>query len=223
MEEVWTRIIEDQNQIRYKQAGHFSPYCESVADSINQMFDGTTQITINTFYRFDDIFLPLFAREDISESIREWLLDCMMHLLTRLELRSGVDARECATRIKWAQIESGNFGKKLKYLFERLPWDKRYIASWYMEQQENNRESVTMFAKALIGILRDGVLYKDKENPKELLLYIGREENEEFLNEIEFSKEAFLPFGYRLRIFWKSSFGIIGDDRCMQIGDIEIY
>lgn len=223
MEEVWTRIIEDQTKIRYQQAEHFSPYCESVADSIKQLFDGTTQITMNTFYRFDDIFLPLFECDDISENVREWLLDCMMHLLTRLELRSGVDARECATRIQWAQIESGSYGKRLKYLFERFPREKRYIATWFMVQQERNRESVTMFAKALIGILQDGVLYKDEENPKELLLYIGREEDESVLNEIEFSKEAFLPFEYQLRVFWKSSFGIIGDDRCMQLGNIEIY
>ena len=92
-----------------------------------------------------------------------------------------------------------------------------------MVQHEINRESITTFAKALIGILQDGVLYKDEENPKELLFYIGREEDEMIVNEIEFSKEAFLPFGYQLRVFWKRSFGIIGDDRCMQLGNIEIY
>ena len=223
MEEVWERIIEDQTTIRYQQAEHFSPYCESVADSIKQLSDGTTQITMNTFYRFDTIFLPLYVREDISENIREWLLDCMMHLLTRLELRSGVDAKDCATRMKCAQIENGNYGKRLQHLFEMLPREKRYIASWHMVQQEDNRESITMFAKALIGILQDGVLYKDEENPKELLLYIGREEEEMLVNQIEFAKEAFLPFGYQLRIFWKSSFGIIGDDRCMLLDNIEIY
>lgn len=223
MEAIWNRIVEEQANIRYRQTEYFSPYCESLADSVHLQVDGTTQITMNMFYRFDAIFLPLYDREELSKPIREWLLDCMMHLLTRLEMRSGVDAKECTTRIKCAQIEGGHYGKKLQMLFQELSRKKRYVASWYMVQQEEIGESVSLFAKAMIGIVQDGVVYKDEDHPKELLFYIGREEDEEICNEIEFAKEAFLPLGYHLRIFWKNSFGIIGDDSCMLLDQIEIY
>lgn len=223
MEDVWKRIIENQTTIRYKQAKFFSPYCESVAGSINKLPDGNDRITMNTFYRYDSIFLPLFERNDIDDDIREWLLDCTMHLLARLELRSGVNKQEYAIRSKWKQISEEHYGKKLAMLFGMLNAEKKYLTSWFMVQQERNGESVALFAKALIGVLQDGVLYKSEECSKELILYMGKEENEQNLNEIEFAKEAYLPFEYRLRIFWNHPFGLVEDDRCMQIGNIEIY
>lgn len=223
MEEVWKRIIKGQDTIRYQQARYFSPYCESMVDSITKLSDGVDRITMNTLYRFDDVFLPLFETSMVSDDTKEWLLDCMMHLLARLELRSGVDAKEYETRNKWKKIECGEYGNKLAQLFSTLTPEKKYFASWVMAQQERNGESVNLFAKALIGILQDGALYKDEEKSKELLLYIGVEENEQVSNQIEFVQEAFLPFDYHLRVFWNHSFGIIGDDRCMQLGNIEIY
>lgn len=209
--------------MRYQQAKFFSPYCESVAGSINKLPNGNEQITMNTFYRYDDIFLPLFEADSISEATREWLLDCMMHLLTRLELRSGVNSREYATRSILQRMAERRYGEKLGRLFQKLERDKQYIAAWFMEQQERNGDSITLFAKAAIGILQNGVLYKSEEVPKELILYMGKEENETECNIIEFIKEAYMPFGYRLRVFWEHSFGVINDDRCMQIGNIEIY
>ena len=223
MEDVWNRIIENQATVRYQQERFFSPYCESVAGSISKLPDGNDRITMNTFYRYDDIFLPLFERTDISEATREWLLDCMMHLIARLELRNGANRQEYITRTKWQQIEEKLYGKRLGMLFEKLTADQKYLASWFMVQQERNGESIALFAKALIGILQDGVLYKNEECPKELILYMGKEEHEQILDEIEFAKEAYLPFDYQLRIFWNHSFGLIEDDRCMQIGNIEIY
>lgn len=223
MEAVWNRIIENQATVRYQQAKFFSPYCESVAGSINKLPNGNEMITMNTFYRYDDIFLPLFEADGISESTREWLLDCMMHLLTRLELRSGVNSREYATRSILQRMAERRYGENLGRLFQKLDRDKQYIAAWFMEQQERNGESIMLFAKAAIGILQNGVLYKSEEIPKELILYMGKEENETELNIIEFIKEAYMPFDYRLRVFWNHSFGVINDDRCMQIGNIEIY
>ncbi len=223
MEDVWNRIIENQASIRYRQAKFFSPYCETVIGSINKLPDGNEQITMNTLYRYDDVFLPLFESNAIQNATKEWLLDCMMHLLTRLELRNGVNGQEYVIRSKWQEIIDNHYGKKLGTLYEKLSTDKQYLASWFMVQQERNGESITLFAKAIIGILQDGVLYKSEEHPKELILYMGTEENEQILEEIEFVKEAYLPFGYELRIFWNHSFGLIENDRCMQIGNIEIY
>ena len=223
MEDIWKRIIQNQETVRYKQSDFFSPYCESVIGSIKKIPDGNEQITMNTFYRYDDIFLSLFERADISNVTREWLLDCMMHLLTRLELRNGASAQEYALREKWQQLEKDHYGKHLGKLFRQLDNDKKYIASHYMLQQEKNGESVSLFGKALIGIVQDGVLYKSEPRPKELLLYIGKKENDENKLEIQFAKEAYMPFDYTLRIFWDQSFGIVENDRCMRINHIEIY
>ena len=223
MEEVWKRIIKDQATIRYRQADFFSPYCEASVDSINKLPNGNEEITMNTFYRYDNVFLPLFEREGIAKPTKEWLLDCMMHLLTRLELRNGVNSREYATRVVMDKIEKNDYGKNMGQRFQELDANQQYKAAWFMEQQERNGAGIMLFAKAIIGILQNGVLYKSDENVKELILYMGREENEKDWNAIELAKEAYLPFDYRLRVFWNHSFGIIDNDKCMQIGNIEIY
>lgn len=223
MEDVWKRIIKDQSTVRYEQADFFSPYCESVTGSIKGLSDGSDLIQLNTFYRYDDIFLSLFERTDISEENRKWMLDCMMHLLTRLELRNGVYNEEYLLRTKWHEISAECYGNRLKVLFEKLNDDRRYMASWYLIQQERNGESIALFAKALIGMLGDGVLYRSEENTGELVLYMGKEENDQEKDVMEFAKEAYLPFGCQIRVFWNSIFGIVSDERCMKIGSIEVY
>lgn len=107
MEDIWNRIIQDQATVRYSQSDFFSPYCESVVGSIKKQPDGTDRITMNTFYRYDDIFLSLFGKKDIGEDTRDWLLDCMMHLLARLELRNGADRHEYELRGVWQEIGGG--------------------------------------------------------------------------------------------------------------------
>lgn len=223
MEDIWERIIQNQETVRYRQADLFSPYYETVMNSIKHKSDGTDLITMNTFYRYEDIFFYLFSRNDIEKKVRDWLLDCMMHLLTRLELRNGVSTQEYALREKWHEIELNKYGRKLGRLFSRMSDEKKYLASHFMLQQERNGESVSLFAKALIQILQDGVVYKSEVRPKELLLYMGKKENEQNLNEIEFAKEAYMPFGYTLRVFWEYSFGIVEMNSCLQNGKIEIY
>lgn len=223
MEDIWNRMIQDPATVRFRQADFFSPYCESVVDSIRRLPDGNDEITMNTFYRYDDIFLSLFEQNDISEMTRDWLLDCMMHLLTRLELRNGVNRQEYQLRTKWQEIEQGAYGNNMKELFYGLSQDNRYLAAWFLVQQERNGESVTLFSRALVGMLQDGVIYKNDENPKELILYMGKAENEQDSKIMEFAREAYLPFDYQIRVFWNHSFGIVEDDRCMRIEDIEIF
>lgn len=223
MEEIWNRIIQGQSGVRYRQSEFFSPYCESVVGSIRKQQDGTDCITMNTFYRYDDIFIPLFARDDIEESTRDWLLDCMMHLLARLELRNGADRHEYELRVIQKELLTGKYGARIKALFEKLSDDSQYMAAHMIRQQEQCGESIDLFARALTSITKDGVVYKSEVNPKELLLYMGKVKNEQNEIEIAFAEEAYMPFGYSLRVFWDHSFGIMEDDRCMQIGRIEIF
>lgn len=223
MKEIWNRIIQEQSSVRYRQSEFFSPYCESVVGSIKKQTDGTDRITMNTFYRYDDIFIPLFARDDIDESTRDWLLDCMMHLLARLELRNGADRHEYELRVIRNELLAGKYGARIKELFKKLSGDSQYIAAHMLRQQEQCGESIGLFARALTSIIKDGVVYKSEVNPKELLLYLGKAKNEQNEIEIAFAEEAYMPFDYSLRVFWDHAFGIMEDDRCMQIGRIEIF
>ena len=153
MEEIWSRIIQDQSSVRYRQSEFFSPYCESVVGSIKRQPDGTDRITMNTFYRYDDIFIPLFARDDIEESTRDWLLDCMMHLLARLELRNGADRHEYELRIIQKELLEGKYGAGIRELYEKLSDDGKYMAAHMLRQQEQCGESIDLFARALTSIL----------------------------------------------------------------------
>lgn len=223
MKEIWDRIIKDLDTVRFRQSESYSPYLEAEVDCIRHQTDGCDVITMNTFYRYEDIFGELFKRTDIDKEVRERLVDCMMHLLTRLELRSGIDVQEYAIRKKQYEVSRNVYGEKLGQLFERLSQKKKYLAAHFLVQQERNAESVALFAKALIGIVEDGVVYKSKVRQKELLFYLGKKENKHNKNEIAFAKEAYMPLGYTLRVFFEHSFGIVEDERCLKDGKIEIY
>ncbi len=222
MEDIWKRIMEGQENLRYEQADFFSPYCESVIGSIRKQ-EETDKIQINAFYRYGDIFQQLFRLEDRDDSVCTMLYDYMMHLLTRLELRNGVTRNEYGLRQKWYQIEQGAYGERVQKKFHAFDRDRKYKAAFYVWKQDKLGDSVALFAKALITVLGDGVLYKNDINPKELLLYIGRKQRDLDTAVTDFATEMFLPFHYSLRIFYEASFGIIDDRNCMELEQIEIF
>lgn len=222
MEDIWKRIMDGQENLRYEQADFFSPYCESVIGSI-QSLGNIDKIQMNAFYRYGDIFQQLFRLEDKENPVCIMLYDYMMHLLTRLELRNGVTLNEYGLRQKWRLLEQGAYGTQVQKSFLSFDKDRKYKAAFYVRQHEKMGDSVMLFGKALISILEDGVLYRNDINPKELLLYIGRKQQNMDNAVIDFAREMFLPFHYSLRIFYETSFGIIDDKNCMELEQIEIF
>lgn len=222
MEDVWNRVMEDSATVRFVQADSFSPYCESVVGSIRH--DGDVDVVEwNGFYRYGDILRALYAIEGTQDSVCRIIYDCLLHLLVRLEVRNGVTRSEFRLRRKWDMLAEGQYGEHVRSCFRKMDASGKYLTAYYLSRQEQTGESVALFAKALISILEDGVIYKNDRNPKELLLYMGREQDTRDKLVIELCCELFLPFMYSLRVFYDTSFGIVDDKDCMEFGKIEIF
>lgn len=222
MEDIWNRVMEDPATVRFVQADSFSPYCESVVGSIRH--DGSLDVVeLNGFYRYGDILHALFAMEGREDGVCQLMFDCLMHLLARLEVRNGVTFSEFRLRRKWDMLAEGQYGEPVRSCFGKMDAPGKYLTAHYLSRQEQMGESVALFAKALIAILGDGIIYKNDRNPKELLLYMGREQGTRDKLAIELCCELFLPFMYSLRVFYEASFGIVDEKDCMELGSIEIF
>lgn len=232
MEDIWKRIMKDLNTVRFEQAEFFSPYCESVIGSILPSEDGTDLIRINAFYRYDRIFQQFLAEQGEraedggnvrAEQTEKLLYDYLMHLLVRLEVRNGVTQKELRIRSRMKQLEEGRYGERVQSSFRGFEPDLKYKTAFYLVQQERTGESVALFGKVLCDLLSDGVLYKHEINDRELLFYLGRKKRPADTGIIAAAEELFLPFLYTLRVFYETPFGVIENQHCMNINEIEIF
>lgn len=222
MDVIWNEIIKQSDNIRFRQADYFSPYCEAIEGCINEEKDGTKIVSINSFYRYDEIFMPLLEAQ-INEEEKVFLFDIIMHLATRQELKKGITKKEFSVRMVWDRIENGKYGKRAKSLFDSLDNKYKYIISHGVVVQDEIGESVTLFSKLLIKLLGDGVIYRNKIDKKQVLLYMAKSPSTTEQTLIDMACEFFLPIDFDLRIFEKSSFGIIEFEESMNIDEIVIF
>lgn len=217
MEEIWKYIMKNQADIQFEQPEYFSPYLE---------FDSEYEkkhLKINAFYRYQDIFSQFYEKNRLSEKEQSFLFDCIMHFLVDFEIRSGINPTEVSIRQRQRMLEQGEYGENVRKNFLELDDDLKYKVSAFLVRQDNTGESVYLFGKVLMEMLRGGILYKNEINRNELILYLGRKRKSADNAVISVVQELFLPFTYSLRIYYQTPFGVIGNDYCMEIGRFELY
>ena len=221
MEELWKRVAEGKENIRFCQAPSYSPYCE-FSDSGIEEIQGLTRLSMNAFYRYAPIMEPLFASKELNREQRDWLFDVYMHYLTELEYRKGATRQELAIRKLQAGLTDGIYGERVKAAYLLLDRNQKYYVSHMLECQQRTRESVNKCADVLVTVLQDGIVYKSETNEKQLMLYINKRENEQDKAIIHMVCELFLPLGYDLRVFWENHFAVIGEMQTMVLDEIEL-
>lgn len=221
MLEFWKRTVDNQENIRFTQVTEYSPYCEASRKWIKEEGE-ITYLSVNAFYRYSEIMEPLFIKEDISMQLKNWLFDIYMHYLTILEWRSGVTVQEYEIQKIRVALEMGEYGQDISDTYMKLENEKKYYIAHMLYQQENTKESITKFADVLVNILQDGIVYKNRNDEKQILFYINKKENLRENNIIQMICNLFLPIGYDLRVFRETHFGVMGENQTMKIGEIEL-
>lgn len=220
MEDFWKSVADHKESIRFLQAKSFSPYSEYSKNWIKEE-NGIREITLNALYRYEPVIQPLLRNLD-SDVNKEWLFDIYVHYLTELEYRNGMDVQELHRRKYLADLKSGAYGKEIAEVFDACEKDDQYMIATTMQKQLDNRESVYLFCDCLVQVMHGGVVYKNRQNNKELLFYYNETKTEERYDRIEMIKELFLPLSYELRVFWKSHFAVLGYQQTLEIDAIEI-
>lgn len=221
METFWQRVSEEKENIRFHQAASYSPYSEFSRNWIKEE-QGIVQLSVNAFYRYDEIMESLFSSKNITKEQQNRIFDIYMHYLTELEYRNGVTKQELEIKMLHRELASGRYGELVKASYCQLGKDEKYYVSHMLYQQKETRESVDKCADVLVTVLHDGIVYKNENNKKQLLLYINKRENEKDKAAIDMICELFLPLGYELRVFWENHFAVIGETQTMLINEIEL-
>lgn len=221
MEDFWKVVSKEKENIRFKQATSFSPYSEFSPNWL-QKNGSVKEVTLNGLYRYDAIFEPLFGNEELDSETKGWLFDIYMHYLTELEYRKGMTGQEIKVRECMAELEEGVYGEKNALIYRQFDNNDRYYIANALVQQYERNESLYLFCDVLVAVMHMGVVYKNKENPKEILIYLNDRKNNMDEQKIEFIKELFLPLGYQMRVFWENHFALVGYSQTMKIDEIEL-
>ena len=97
MNYIWEMVIKaKQNNLKsselfFKQGNDISPWYEQSFSSLNQKEIENTNIEINSFYRFNDLFSK-FLNEGFLENIefKEKFFDLVIHFLSEIDLSKGI-------------------------------------------------------------------------------------------------------------------------------------
>lgn len=221
MLDFWQRTIDNKEKVRYQQAKVYSPYCEAAQNSIKEE-RGITYLSVNGFYRYSAIMEPLFAKRGVSEEHKGWLYDIYMHYLTILEWRRGINGQEYEINRVREELEAGKYGESIAETYGVLPREDKYYIAHMLYQQQKTRESTIKFSDVLVAVLKNGIVYKNQNQEKQILFYINSKENIKENRIINMICELFLPLGYELRVFRETHFGVFGEEQTMRIDEIEL-
>lgn len=216
---IWEAATEAK-EICYEQAECFSPYYE-IADVVETEKKGL-KISYNSLYRYENVFDGLLSAEDGKQGWQQLLLDLGTHILVEQELKSGWTKKELRIRRIMKQLEQADYGELVKKQYDKLDSMQKHKLACCMAEQLSCGESVALYAKALIGLWESGVVYKNVDTPKTLLVYAGEKKTAEKENIAVLVEDIFLPLGYETRIFWETHFGVIGKKESLRYGQIEL-
>lgn len=168
-------------------------------------------------------YIEAIEQLSLDEKTKELVLSWFLRLAAGCERKNESRVEDYDSQLRRDEIIQGKYGISLQESFVALSEKRQKRAIRYMLLQEKSGASLMLYGKALVAMLEDGVLYKNRRKPSELLLYLGKEPNAGDEAAIAFANREFMPFGYRLEVYAQESFGIIGDDRCMNLDEIVIY
>ena len=214
----------DESELFFRPAKDRSPWYEQAFPILNETRAEGPEIEYNPLYRFDAMFHDLL-REDLTESplFQEYFFDAVSHFLVQVDLHHGLTKRAFYVRCLMREMESGGFGPSIAAHLQAVDLDKRERLSSLALTQLQTGSSLLLFRKAAVLLFPDALLYQERYEPKQLLLFIADKKDERLEHHTQLIEELFLPINHRLRVFWEHHFGVIRVEATMHTDDIEIY
>lgn len=214
----------NESELFFRPAKDRSPWYEQSFSILNETTAEGPEIEYNPLYRFDAMFHDLL-REDFTDSptFQGYLFDAVSHVLVQVDLHHGLTKRSFYVRCLMREMEHGGFGPSIAVHLQAIDQDKRERLSSLALTQLQIGASLLLFRKAVVLLFPDALLYQERYDPKQLLLFIADKKNEQLEHHTQLIEELFLPISHRLRVFWEHHFGVIGIDATMYTDNIEIY
>lgn len=228
MKYIWEYLIKaiqndiDINEITFKPAKEFSPYLEIATDIINQqevLVDEPTEI--NPYFRYQKIFQNLFKPDyEEFEKVREMILDQIIHEIFHTEKYMGMSRNGFYKSFLKKNIDNGCFGKEFTELYKTLNRDEQDVICLYLLNMYCNGSSIALWKEIISYFYKDCYIYQGQE--EELLIYLGKEKEKKDRILLKLINTVFLPISYKVDIYFKYPFGVLGMEETMMLDEIEL-
>ena len=219
MNYAWELAIRSNSDITYVCEDNFSPYMELSAPPSHGKAE------VNPYYSYYDVFKNLLNPQIRSQypAIVDTVLDIIMHELVGTDRYMGMTRREYYINFVIHDIKSGCFGK---YAAENFAvFNKRHqelIANNILALYKTGEE-IHLLKESVRLIFEDSYIFSNAEARDEVIFYLRTEETIENKQKMELLQYLFLPFKCTCVIHWGKTFGIIGVEDLMKLGEIVLY
>jgi len=215
----------ESHQVRFQVAKVYSAYMEVSNVFLNQTsLEDNGILEVNPFYRFWEIFKDLYAPEATDRiEIKESITNIVLHQLAENDCKSGMTKEFYYKKLLYEDFIVGRYSKDIKVLLELFSdREKEVILSAILCQYEAG-SSLDLFKHILSSFIDDNIVYSNRSNPNELIVFIGSKREGILEKKIEFLIAMFLDIRYQITLYFEYHFGIIGVDETMIIDRIAMY
>lgn len=212
------------DQITFKLATSYSPYMEVSFEYLNITKLETTTVEVNPYYRFYSIFKDLFHidyQEDLS--LREVLLDVLMHYLAHIDLKQGLCKKEYYRKFIEADLKNGIYGQKNADIYSKISYMEKSILLDGILMLYKTGVSQHIFRKMMKVFFNKSYIYQNQDKKNELLIYIGESKSELNKDKLQMLCDIFLPLNTKISVYWKYHFCIMGLSETSILNEIALY
>lgn len=214
----------EEQELFFCPAQESSPWYEQSFSILNEDKAKGPEIEYNPLYRFDALFHYLLKKDlDESPEFRSYLFDAVSHFLVQTDLHHGLSKREYYIRRLLREMEEGEYGSEVAQCIQFVDPDKRERLTALALTQLQTGSNLLLFRKAVLVLFPNALLYQERTDPKQILLYVGIPKTEALEHGVQLIEALFLPVCFRLRTFWAHHFGVVGINAVMKLDQIEIY
>lgn len=228
MNYIWEALLMAKGQglapVTFLPAQRYSPYMEVILEEWNQKeLGGDGKIEVNPYYRFYSIFKDYFPPDyKGNQEVREKLFHLILLYLGRLELELGKGKQDYYKEFILSEIQAGGYGRGRKEEFRFFSWEESLAVAEGILQLYRIGGSVEVFSTVLEKVFQSCYIY-EKEDGKELLIYLGVRKSQENRTKLEAISSWFLPFTVDLTVYWEEHFCILGTEPVSVMGEIALY
>ncbi len=225
---IWDIILNAQENgmkkedIFFEMAKDCSPWYEQSFSTLNQQEVCDSVVEVNPLFRFGAVFGSLF-HPDHSEfpEFKAYFLDICLHFLCETDLQKGITP--CDIHKKFIRDEILSLGSEEKEAFLSFSSQNQEIFLISYVNQLKIGSSLSMFRELVHQLFPKSNLYQIKDEPEQLLLYLGKEKNPMREQQVSFVLDCFLPLFYHISLFWGQHFGVITVSETMQLDKIQLF
>lgn len=226
--EIMIRACEQgipEPQIRFKVGDKFGAYMELSNEYLNQeALEEWAVVEVNPYYRFYDIFKDLFHPDmTCYPQLRESLSNVMFHQLAQKDQCSGMSKESYYKKLLVRDLGQGIFGERAKEIALIFPGDERELVLSGVLRQYQTGSSLELFTDMMESLISDNVVYQSREEPEEILVYVGLKQETKLVEKVDYLIQMFLDLSYHAEVFYEYHFGILGVGETMVIDEIMMY